>query len=76
MVGMMRHQDGSSHKWGAGQVWDLIVTMDDATSEIYSAFFVAEEGTISSFRGLREVIAEHGLFCSLYTDRASHTNSG
>ncbi len=72
MVGMMLHQDGSSHQWVAGQVWDLIVTMDDATSEIYSAFFVAEEGTISSFRGLREVIAEHGLFCSLYTDRASH----
>ncbi len=24
---------------GAGQYWDLIVTMDDATSEIYSAFF-------------------------------------
>ena len=46
--------------------------MDDATSEIYSAFFVAEEGTMSSFRALREVIRERGLFCSLYADRASH----
>jgi hypothetical protein len=72
MVGMMLHQDGSSHQWVAGQVWDLIVTMDDATNEIYSAFLVAEEGTMSSFRGLAEVIAAHGLFCSLYTDRASH----
>lgn len=72
LVGMMLHQDGSSHQWVAGQWWDLIVTMDDATSEIYSAFFVAEEGTMSSFRGLREVIEKHGLFCSLYVDRASH----
>jgi transposase len=72
MVGMMLHQDGSRHEWIAGETWDMIVTMDDATSEIYSAFFVAEEGTISTFRGLREVIAEHGLFCSLYADRGSH----
>ena len=46
--------------------------MDDATSEIYSAFFVAEEGTMSSFRALAEVIGARGLFCSLYADRASH----
>ncbi len=65
MAGMMLHQDGSRHEWVAGQWWDLIVTMDDATSEIYSAFFVAEEGTMSSFRGLSEVIAGHGLFCAL-----------
>ena len=46
--------------------------MDDATSEIYSAFFVDEEGTMSSLRALFEVIGERGLFCSLYADRASH----
>ena len=46
--------------------------MDDATSEIYSAFFVDEEGTMSSFRALSEAIREHGLFCSPYADRASH----
>ena len=72
VVGMMLHQDGSSHEWVAGQWWDLIVTMDDATSEVYSGFFVAEEGTMSTFRGLGEVISENGLFCSLYADRASH----
>ena len=49
-----------------------MVTLDDATSAIYSAFLVDEEGTASSFRGLGEVIARHGLFCSLYTDRGSH----
>ena len=72
VVGMMLHQDGSSHEWVAGPWWDLIVTMDDATSEVYSGFFVAEEGTMSTFCGLGEVIAENGLFCSLYADRASH----
>ena len=72
LLGMMLHQDGSSHEWVAGQWWDLIVTMDDATSDIYSAFFVEEEGTMSSFRALGEVIGRHGLFCSLYADRASH----
>jgi transposase len=72
LAGMMLHQDGSSHEWVAGRRWDLIVTMDDATSEVYSGFFIAEEGTMSTFRGLGEVIAGHGLFCSLYADRASH----
>jgi len=48
------------------------VTLDDADSEIYSAFFVEEEGTWSSFQGVKEVIEVHGLFCSLYTDRGSH----
>ena len=72
MAGMMLHQDGSRHEWVPGRFWDLIVTMDDATSEIYSAFFVDEEGTMSTFRALYDVIAKHGLFCSLYVDRGSH----
>jgi hypothetical protein len=72
-VGMMLHQDGSRHAWLEGQApLDLIVTLDDATGAIYSAFLVEEEGTASTFRGLREVIEQHGLFCSLYTDRGSH----
>lgn len=74
MIGMMLHQDGSRHLWlpALGRQIDLIVTMDDATSEIYSGFFVDEEGTASSFRGLSEVISRYGLFCTLYTDRGSH----
>jgi transposase len=73
MVGMMLHQDGSSHAWLEGRApLDLIVTMDDATSEIYSMFLVEEEGTMSTFRGLSETIAAKGLFCSFYTDRGSH----
>jgi hypothetical protein len=70
---MMLHQDGSQHVWLEGQPpLDLIVTMDDATSTIYSAFLVEQEGTISSLCGLREVFEAHGLPCSLYSDRASH----
>jgi len=72
LPGMMVHQDGSTHEWVPGQWWDLIVTMDDATSTIYSAFFVEEEGTLSTFTALSEVIAEKGLFCALYADRAGH----
>src|SRR5215831_20470696 len=56
MRGMMLHQDGSRHVWLESlPAMDLIVTMDDATSEIYSMILVEEEGTASSFRSLREV---------------------
>ncbi len=72
LAGMLLHQDGSRHQWVPGCWWDLIVTMDDATGEHYSMFFVEEEGTLSSFRGVGEVIAGHGLFSALYTDRGSH----
>src|SRR5499425_842851 len=71
--GMMLHQDGSRAAWLCGQpALDLIVTMDDATSTIYSAFLVEEEGTASTFRALLEVFVAHGLPSSLYTDRGSH----
>ncbi len=72
LSGMMLHQDGSRHEWVSGKKWDLIVTMDDATNEHYSMFFVDEEGTASSFQGVRDVIVQKGLFSSLYTDRGSH----
>jgi transposase len=74
MVGMMLHQDASTHAWLPGHAgkYDLVVTMEDATSAIYSIFLVDQEGTASSMRGVAEVVAKHGLFCSLYTDRGSH----
>jgi transposase len=73
LPGMMLHQDGSRHAWLEGQAaLDLIVTLDDATGAIYSAFLVEEEGTASTFRALKEVFSEHGLPMSLYTDRGSH----
>ena len=73
MVGMLVHQDASRHAWLAGEpALDLAITLDDASSEIYSAFLIKEEGTASSLRGLGETIAARGLFCALYTDRGSH----
>jgi|WetSurSiteA1Bulk_404760.scaffolds.fasta_scaffold02587_1 transposase len=71
-AGMMLHQDASTHEWVPGVKWDLVVTMDDATSEHYSMRFVEQEGTASSFLGVRDVIEQRGLFASLYTDRGSH----
>jgi transposase len=72
-VGMMLHQDGSRFAWLFGQPeLDLIVTMDDATSTLYSAFLVEEEGTASTFKGLLEAFTAQGLPASLYTDRGSH----
>ncbi len=74
LPGMMLHQDGSTHLWlpALGRQIDLIVTMDDATSELYSSFLVEQEGTASSLRGIHDVIARHGLFCTFYTDRGGH----
>jgi len=74
MTGMMLHQDGSTHDWipGLGYNVDLIVTMDDADSQVTSAFFVDQEGTESSLQGIKETIETYGLFCSFYTDRGSH----
>jgi hypothetical protein len=72
LPGMMIHQDASTHCWVPEEVWDLVVTMDDATGEHTSMFFCAQEGTMSSFHGIGQTVARYGLFCSLYTDRGSH----
>ena len=72
LPGMMLHQDASTHRWVADAVWDLVVTMDDATGEHTSMFFCDQEGTASSFHGLGQTIARYGLFASLYSDRGSH----
>jgi transposase len=73
MVGMLLHIDGSKHQWFGDERWyDLIVILDDATSEIYYAQLVEEESTRTVMAGLREVIETQGLFCALYSDRGSH----
>ena len=73
MAGMMLHIDGSKHRWFQDdRYYDLIVILDDATSEIYDAQLVKEESTQTVMAGLREVIERKGLFCSLYSDRGSH----
>jgi transposase len=71
--GMLLHIDGSKHRWLKDDCWyDLIVILDDATSEIYYAQLVEEESTRTVMVALREVIEKKGLFCALYSDRGSH----
>ena len=69
---IMLHQDSSSHEWVPRKIWDLIIIIDDATNEHYSMFFVEEEGIAGSFRGIKDVIENCGVFSSLYTNRGSH----
>jgi len=73
LPGMLLHIDGSKHQWFGDERWhDLIVILDDATSEIYHAQLVEEESTQTVMAGMREVIEAKGLFCALYSDRGSH----
>src|ERR1700676_3610229 len=73
LPGMLLHIDGSKHRWFQDERWyDLIVILDDATSEIYYAQLVEEESTLTVMAGLREVIERKGVFCALYSDRGSH----
>ena len=78
LAGMMLHIDGSKHQWfktegvGDERWYDLIVILDDATSEIYYAQLVEEESTRTVMAGLRQVIEAKGVFCALYSDRGSH----
>jgi len=73
LPGMLLHIDGSKHRWFQDdRYYDLLVILDDATSRIYYAQLVAEESTRTVMTALREVIEREGLFCALYSDRASH----
>jgi len=73
LPGMLLHIDGSKHRWFQDDRWyDLLVILDDATSQIYYAQLVEEESTRTVMAGLREVIETQGLFCALYSDRGSH----
>jgi transposase len=73
LPGMLLHIDGSHHRWFQDERWyDLIVILDDATSEIYYAQLVEEESTVTVMAAVRAVIERKGLFCALYSDRGSH----
>ncbi len=73
LPGMLLHIDGSEHRWFQDDRWyDLLVILDDATSEIYYAQLVEEESTLTVMAALKEVIERKGLFCALYSDRGSH----
>lgn len=73
LPGMLLHLDGSRHRWFQDERWyDLLVILEDASSEIYYAQLVEEESTRTVLAALREVVEQRGMFCALYSDRASH----
>src|SRR5215469_10759511 len=73
LPGMLLHIDGSPHRWLQDERWyDLLMILDDATSQISYAPLVEEESTLTVMAALREVIEGQGLFCALYGDRGSH----
>jgi len=73
LPGMMLHIDGSHHRWFQDSRWfDLIVILDDATSEIYYAQLVEDECTLTVMAAIRNVVENHGWFSSIYSDRAGH----
>jgi len=74
LVGMMIHIDGSEHAWIPG-LWGhqtLMAVMDDADNTCYYAKLVPEENTRESMLALRYAVQTKGLYCSVYSDRASH----
>jgi len=73
LPGMLLHLDGSRHRWFSDERWyDLLVVLDDASSAIYYAQLVEQESTRTVLQALRQVVERHGVFCALYSDRASH----
>ena len=73
LPGMLLHIDGSHHQWFQDDRWyDLIVILDDATNEVYYAQLVEDESTLTVMAAVQHVIENQGLFCALYSDRASH----
>ena len=73
LTGMLLHVDASRHRWLGGEQWhDLIMVLDDASSEVYYAQLVEEESTVTVMAALREVVEQRGIFCALYSDRGSH----
>ena len=73
LPGMMLHVDGSTHAWLGGKArQDLVAILDDATSEVYYAQLVDQESTATVMAGLKKVVEQKGIFCSLYSDRGSH----
>ena len=74
LIGMMLHLDGSTHEWIPalpGVFLDLLVLLDDATGEIYDMFLVEEENLETCMLILKNCVEKHGIFCSLYSDRAA-----
>src|ERR1700690_3854122 len=71
LPGMLLHIDGSRHQWFQDERWyDLIVILDDASSEIYYAQLGEEESTATVMAGVGSA-DDPGLFAgSAWAQRA------
>ncbi len=73
LIGMMLHMDGSPHDWfGNGTEYDIVTILDDANNEMYDIALVDEEDSHTCMELIRNTVEKKGIFCSFYTDRASH----
>jgi transposase len=73
--GTLLYVDGSTHAWIpalAPAQFDRVALNDDANTDCYHAQLLEQESTLTVMSAWRETIEEHGLPCSLYTDRGSH----
>jgi hypothetical protein len=73
LPGMLLHIDGSQHRWFCDDRWYEPAGGNGRRNQrVYYAQLVEEESTATVMAGLREVIEQQGVFCALYSDRASH----
>jgi transposase len=72
-LGELVQIDGSPHDWFEGRAprCTLLVFVDDATSRIQAARFVAAETSVAYLNLVGEYIGRHGLPHAFYSDRHS-----
>lgn len=70
--GEMIQLDTSFHDWlGTGKKCNLIVAIDDATSDILWAQLFEHDGTLANLEVVYHIIENYGIPQSIYSDRAS-----
>lgn len=69
--GMLVQCDASPFAWleDRGSEMSLHGAIDDATSKVLSLYFRMEEDTIGYMQMLAQMLTNHGVPCSLYSDR-------
>lgn len=68
--GMLVQIDASPHEWVIGKTsFDLHGAIDDATGEILALYFTPNECMEGYFEIVRQMVLNHGIPASLYSDR-------
>ena len=70
--GMLIMTDGTPHDWfGNGKKFSLHMTLDDATGEILSGWFMPTECLIGYCHAFKIILEKHGIPQVIYADRTS-----